>query len=114
MNNRCEKCEFTYEREPGYFLGSSYINYGWTAISMTVAYVFFHFTLGLPNYYVMPPLVTYSVVFPIFFHRYARALWLAFDCYFDHTEFTDPAETESQHEALPTDGCTSCGKSREA
>jgi hypothetical protein len=84
MNEQCANCKFTYEREPGYFLGSSYINYGWTAFSMTVAYVVFHIALGFENLYVVPPLVVYFLTFPVFFHRYARALWLAFDCYFDH------------------------------
>jgi uncharacterized protein (DUF983 family) len=92
MNTQCAHCKFTYEREPGYFLGSSYINYGWTAFSMTIAYIVTHFGFSLPNLYVVPPLVLYSVVFPIFFHRYARAFWLTMDCFFDHYEFDEQDE----------------------
>ncbi|MHC4880241.1 MAG: DUF983 domain-containing protein [Planctomycetota bacterium] len=94
MNERCEHCSLQYEREPGYFLGSSYINYGWTAMSMTVAYMLLHFVLEYPNEYVLPPLVAYIVIFPLVFFRYARALWLALDIYFDHSALTD----------LPTEG----------
>ncbi len=107
MNETCSGCGMKFEREPGYFLGSSYINYGWTAVSITVAYLVLHTFIGYPNKYVLPPLITYCVVFPLFFHRYARAFWLAMDCYFDHTDLdemlppppqappAEPDETES-------------------
>ena len=94
MNERCGHCSLQYEREPGYFLGSSYINYGWTAMSMTFAYLLLHFVLGYPNEYVLPPLVAYIVIFPLVFFRYARAVWLALDIYFDHSALAD----------LPTEG----------
>lgn len=86
MNEKCSGCGLKYEREPGYFLGSTYVNYGWTAGSMTAAYMIIHFGYGVPNKYVVPPLTAYSVLFPLFFFRYARALWLTFDCFLDHTE----------------------------
>jgi uncharacterized protein (DUF983 family) len=92
MNERCSECDFKFEREPGYFLGSSYINYGWTAASLTVAYIFFHVALEYPNSYVVPPLVAWFVFFPMFFHRYARALWLTFDCFWDHSELPNDSD----------------------
>lgn len=91
MNERCSECDFKFEREPGYFLGSTYINYGWTSLTLTIAYIVFHVALGYPNSYVVPPLVLWFVFFPMFFHRYARAFWLTFDCFWDHTELpNDP------------------------
>lgn len=94
MNEQCGRCSLQYEREPGYFLGSSYINYGWTAMSMMFAYLFLRYAMGYPNEYVLPPLILYIVVFPLVAFRYARAVWLAFDIYFDHTALSE----------LPTDG----------
>ena len=102
MNEQCGGCGFKYEREPGYFLGSSYINYGWTAFSMTIAYIVFHFACGFPNLYVVPPLLLYSIAFPVFFHRYARALWLASDCFLDQTDFLEQeAREQAQSESKP-------------
>lgn len=100
MNETCSSCGLKYERDPGYFLGSTYFNYGWTCLSMTFAYLLLHFVMGWPNKYVTPPLLAYAIIFPLFFFRYARALWLAFDCYFDHTglpsvETNDPATDET-------------------
>ena len=89
MNEKCSSCGLKYEREPGYFLGATYISYGCTATTMTAAYLILHIALDYPNNYVLPPLVTYVVLFPIYFHRYARALWLAFDCFFDHADLDD-------------------------
>ncbi len=95
MVETCTGCGMKYEREPGYFLGSIYFNYGWTCMSMTVAYMVLHVALEIENTYVVPPLALYAFTFPVFFHRYARAIWLAFDCNFDHHNLADvdPAST---------------------
>jgi len=53
---------------------------------MTFAYLVLHIVLDYPNRYVLPPLLSYVVLFPILIHRYARALWLTLDCFFDHTD----------------------------
>lgn len=96
MHDDCDACGLKYERAPGYFLGSIYINYGITALSMTFAYIVFHFVLDYPNVYVLPPIIAFCVVFPAVFLRYARSYWLALDCYFDPEGFglNDPPEVE--------------------
>jgi len=101
MNRQCSGCGLNYEREPGYFLGATYINYGWTATSMTVAYLVLHIVLDYPNRYVLPPLLSYVVLFPILIHRYARALWLTLDCFFDHTELENGQLVDQLSESSP-------------
>jgi uncharacterized protein (DUF983 family) len=83
MQSRCSQCGFTFERAPGFFLGSTYINYGFMAVTLTVMYVGLHFGLGLSNAVLTPPMLVYCVVMPLILFRYARAWWLALDCYFD-------------------------------
>ena len=83
MYPKCDYCGLTYEREPGYFLGSIYINYGLTATTTTIAYVAFHLVLGYSNQWVVPPLLAYCILFPILFFPFARAYWLAMDLSFD-------------------------------
>ncbi|RMG32596.1 MAG: DUF983 domain-containing protein [Planctomycetota bacterium] len=90
MVSDCPECGFHFERDPGYFLGSVYLNYGLTALSMTVAYVTLHLGLGVPNRVLLGPLLVWCVVFPLVFFRFARALWLAMDCYFDNPDRTLP------------------------
>jgi uncharacterized protein (DUF983 family) len=86
MYESCPNCKLKYERAPGYFLGSTYVNYGFTASITTVAYVALHFGLGYSNRTIVGPLIAFVIIFPILFFRYARALWLALDLYFDQEE----------------------------
>lgn len=87
MYSHCPNCKLQYERAPGYFLGSAYINYGITAVLLTVMYMLLHFGFGYGNRALAGPLAAFCIVFPLFFFRYARAWWLAMDCYFDVTGF---------------------------
>jgi uncharacterized protein (DUF983 family) len=83
MYRECRICELRFEREPGYFLGSIYVNYGITAALVTAGYM----TLVLTN--VTTPrtalwtVTAFAFLFPIWFFRYARSLWLGFDHYWD-------------------------------
>lgn len=87
MHKTCSECNLKYERAPGYFLGSAYINYGLTAVLITAAYVGFHFIGGVSNRQLTPWLIGFCVLFPIAFFRFARALWLAIDSVFDAVGF---------------------------
>ncbi len=92
MNPRCDACGFVYERAPGYFLGSTYLNYGFTVLSLTALYMMLHFGFDLSNRAVTPWLVAYFLTVPLLFFRYARSLWLALDCFYDAegARVTDP------------------------
>lgn len=83
MYPTCAHCGLKYEREPGYFLGSIYVNYGLTAMTTTASYIIFHFILGYSNLWVVPPLLAFCILFPILFFPFARAYWLAMDLSFD-------------------------------
>lgn len=85
MNGKCDYCGFRFERDPGYFLGSTYINYGLTTLLTTWTYILLHFVIGVGRGWLIPGLATFCVIFPVVFFRYARSLWLSFDCYFDRT-----------------------------
>jgi hypothetical protein len=83
MWERCEKCGFRFDRGPGYFLGSTYINYGITTLTTTAAYIWLRFGLGVSKSMVVPGLAAFCIIFPLVFFRYARSLWLSFDCWLD-------------------------------
>lgn len=83
MAKGCARCGFVFERDPGYFLGATYINYGLTTLISTWTYIVLRFVLAVGQGILIPVLATFCVVFPVVFFRYARSLWLAFDCYLD-------------------------------
>lgn len=83
MNEHCPHCGVKFEREPGFFLGSIYINYGITALVTTAIAI----TLILNNWRSTPEqlavAVTIAIILPILLHRHARALWAGFDQWHD-------------------------------
>jgi uncharacterized protein (DUF983 family) len=83
MHGCCSNCRFSYERPAGYFLGSTYINYGCTASLTTVTYVILLFGFGVARERLLPIALAFCVIFPLVFFRFARSLWLSLDCYFD-------------------------------
>ncbi|QDT56103.1 hypothetical protein Pan44_41540 [Caulifigura coniformis] len=89
MHERCSSCGLKYERAPGYYLGSSYVNYGLTAVALLIAYIILHYKLGYSNQQLAGPLAGFCVIFPLLAFRYARALWLAMDCRWDPAMMTD-------------------------
>jgi hypothetical protein len=89
MQDQCPQCQLRYERAPGYFLGSAYVNYGFIALTMTVMYMVFHFGMQISNQVLAGPLIAYCVIVPLVLFRYARSWWLAMDCYFDPTSFAE-------------------------
>jgi uncharacterized protein (DUF983 family) len=96
MLARCPDCRLRYEREPGYFLGSIYVNYGITALLVTLAYFALFFSDTVTPQNALWIVAALALVFPIWFFRYARSLWLAFDHYWDPT---DPKQDEPAEEA---------------
>ncbi|HVJ67734.1 MAG TPA: DUF983 domain-containing protein [Caulifigura sp.] len=89
MHERCSHCGLKYERAPGYYLGSSYVNYGITAILLLFVYVILHYKFHLTNQQLAGPLAGFCVIFPLLAFRHARALWLAMDCRWDPGMMTD-------------------------
>jgi hypothetical protein len=78
----CPHCGLSYEREPGFYLGSIYVNYGLTALLTTILY-FWGFSRGINDKLLLGLLAVFCVAFPILIFRHARAVWLAFDQFWD-------------------------------
>ncbi|MEZ6062506.1 MAG: DUF983 domain-containing protein [Planctomycetaceae bacterium] len=102
MHSECENCGFTFERAPGYFLGSTYINYAVTAGLSTAAFVVLRFVYRVPKEFLLPVLLSFCVVFPLVFFRFARSLWLSLDCFFDRTGASE-ASTVRRREGSRTE-----------
>lgn len=90
MHRRCGECGRLFERAPGYFLGAIYFNYGLTAALMIAAYFIVFFLRGQVTAPWLAGLAGFCLLFPLWFFRYARALWMAFD------ERWDPLPNEEE------------------
>lgn len=93
MISTCSTCGKTFEREPGFFLGSIYFNYGLTALIVSIVYPLMLFGYELPETPLLVGAGVFVLLFPVIMFRHARSLWLAFD------QFADPREQyERPHE----------------
>jgi uncharacterized protein (DUF983 family) len=83
MARACPSCGLVLERESGYFLGSIYFNYGITCVLAGILYFGLFFGFGMPSSIAIGAALATAAIFPFWFWRYARSLWLMLDQYFD-------------------------------
>jgi uncharacterized protein (DUF983 family) len=83
MHPRCESCGLDFRREPGFYLGSIYVNYGLTAAVVTVTFVTAQIMGQGRNPILFWTMGAWCLLFPLWFFRYARSLWLGMDQYVD-------------------------------
>jgi hypothetical protein len=95
MNTRCSGCGRLFDRAPGYLLGSIYINYGITAMLVLAAYFGLYFSGTMRGTPLLATLTVFIVIFPLWFFRYARSLWIAFDERWDPWPNEEEARRES-------------------
>jgi Protein of unknown function (DUF983) len=79
MHDECDVCGRRFNRGPGYLLGSIYFNYGLTATLVLVLYFAMFFGGLLSDGQRLVLLSLFAAGFAMWFFRYARALWIAFD-----------------------------------
>jgi uncharacterized protein (DUF983 family) len=87
MRARCPACALVFEREPGYFVGAIYLNYGVTTVLTIGGYFALDAWLAPP---VTAQLLVWgpvAVAFPLWFFRYSKSLWLSLDY------LVDPVDT---------------------
>lgn len=88
MNDRCPHCGLTLEPEPGFYLGSIYANYALTVLITTVSFVVLVFAVGLNKDVVIRGCLAFAVLFPLWFFRYARSIWLSLMYQVNSSDFT--------------------------
>ena len=77
MAEACALCGLRFERAQGYFVGAIYVNYAVTVILAIGGFFLLWAGLGLSTGAQLAVLVPIVVVFPLWFFRYSRSLWLA-------------------------------------
>jgi hypothetical protein len=88
MHRECPSCGVKFEREPGFFLGSIYVNYGLTSLIVVITYPVLLFGGFVPETPLLMMSLAFVVAFPILIFPWARSLWLGFD------QWRDPRDGE--------------------
>ena len=89
MHADCPHCGVRFEREPGFFLGSIYINYGLTGLIVAIAYPVLLFGYRVPETPLLAGSLAFTLLFPLLLFPWARSLWLGFD------QWRDPRDGET-------------------
>jgi hypothetical protein len=79
MPPRCAACGLSFERAQGYWVGAIYVNY---AVTVTIALAGALLLWGVAGVSTADQLwlwLGFVGVFPIWFFRYSRSLWLALE-----------------------------------
>jgi len=79
MPDACASCGLDFKREQGYYIGAMYINYGVTTLILLAVALPLLDRVPLP--WLLWPLAAFSIVFPLWFFRYSRSLWLGIELY---------------------------------
>jgi uncharacterized protein (DUF983 family) len=90
MNDACPGCSRPFQRGPGFFLGSIYFNYGITAVMVVVIYFACFFSEVVTDRQLFYITMAIALFFPLWFFRYARALWIGFDELWDPPQRNRP------------------------
>jgi uncharacterized protein (DUF983 family) len=79
MASACALCGLRFERAPGYFVGAIYVNYAATTVIAVIGYLVLWTRAGLSTAAQLTIWVPFCVLFPLWFFRYSRSLWLALE-----------------------------------
>lgn len=79
MASECPLCGLRYERAQGYFVGAIYINYATTVTIMIGGGLLLWRYAGFSTAWQLVLWVPFGVLFPLWFFRYSRSLWLALE-----------------------------------
>lgn len=79
MHDACNSCGLSFRREPGFYLGSIYLNYGATVIVTGLLYAALVLGAGTSNEVALGVCLGVAVLLPVLLFRHARSLLLALD-----------------------------------
>jgi uncharacterized protein (DUF983 family) len=77
MNAVCAVCDLRFERAQGYWIGAIYVNYGVTTLIAVAGFFTLWAWTTLSTATQLAIWVPFCVIFPLWFFRYSRAVWLA-------------------------------------
>jgi uncharacterized protein (DUF983 family) len=79
MNTVCAVCDLKFERAQGYWVGAIYVNYAVTTLIAVTGYFAAWRWLDAPLAWQLVGWGAFTVLFPLWFFRYSRSVWLAME-----------------------------------
>jgi len=79
MARECALCGLRFERAQGYFVGAIYVNYAVTVLIVITGYLLLWRYTTLSTAQQLLIWIPVVIVFPLWFFRLSRSLWLALE-----------------------------------
>jgi len=79
MNTVCAVCDLKFERAQGYWVGAIYVNYAVTTLIAVGGFFVLRATIDLGTAAQLALWIPFVIVFPLWFFRYSRSLWLGLE-----------------------------------
>jgi uncharacterized protein (DUF983 family) len=79
MNTVCAVCDLRFERAQGYWVGAIYVNYAITTLLAVGGFFLLRALTTLETAGQLALWVPFVIVFPLWFFRYSRSLWLGLE-----------------------------------
>ncbi len=76
INDRCENCNFKFEREPGFFFGAMFVSYGLAVAQFIATFVVCYFLLGLSVLTSFFGVIIAALLFSTINFRLSRIIWI--------------------------------------
>ncbi|MFY0630205.1 MAG: DUF983 domain-containing protein [Flavobacteriaceae bacterium] len=76
MNDRCEKCDFKFEKEPGFFFGAMFVSYALVAAEMIASVIVFKFLVNLSYIGVLFIVILIALLLSTVNFRISRSIWI--------------------------------------
>ena len=83
MTPSCALCGLSFERAQGYWVGAIYVNYAATVLIALSGALLLWMAAGLSTVSQLWLWLPFVALFPLWFFRYSRSLWLAFELFFN-------------------------------
>lgn len=77
MHPECPRCHLRFEREQGFFVGAIYLNYGATVAIAVPGFFILDYLTAITLFQQLLLWGAFALLFPLFFFRYSRSLWLS-------------------------------------
>ncbi len=86
MHAECPSCHLKFEREHGFFVGAIYLNYAATVAIAIPGYFLLDYLTEMTLTQQLELWIAFGTLFPVFYFRYSRSLWLGLDYTFNPEE----------------------------
>ncbi|WP_300441396.1 DUF983 domain-containing protein [Christiangramia sp.] len=76
MNERCEKCNFKFEKETGFFFGAMFVSYALAVAEMIASLIIFWVLIDLSPLIVFLIIALVAFISSTFNFRVSRSIWI--------------------------------------